>query len=195
MPDTFEAQYRRVAARRFLFFLDPRRQGLVRIRDVLASPVLQELLELQDRFSARSGGGGNGNWFTLGSALGAYRAFLDLDTDKSGTLSASEFSKFADGGLTDLFVDRLFDCHSGQGARGPRGLPQAGAGAGGVGGGGAKRRGCRNEMDFQSFLDFMLAWGEKKVRDAPLAHSPLTHRSTQTQKHAGIQGHPSSSSR
>lgn len=53
MPEAFEAQYRRVAARRFSFFLDAKRAGAVRIRDVLTSPVLSELLELQASGDAR----------------------------------------------------------------------------------------------------------------------------------------------
>ena len=35
------------AARKFFFFLDPKRRGRVALRDVLASPILHEMLELR----------------------------------------------------------------------------------------------------------------------------------------------------
>lgn len=47
LPASFAPHYKRVALRRFTFFLDPRRRGHVRVHDLLASPFIGSLLELQ----------------------------------------------------------------------------------------------------------------------------------------------------
>ena len=41
------------AVRKFFFFLDPRRRGRIAIKDLLLSPILQELLDLRRREAER----------------------------------------------------------------------------------------------------------------------------------------------
>ncbi len=48
LEDGFHSFYICTAVRKFLFFLDPKRLGKVRIVDILASGFLDDLLELRD---------------------------------------------------------------------------------------------------------------------------------------------------
>uniref|UniRef100_A0A0E0KYI7 EF-hand domain-containing protein n=1 Tax=Oryza punctata TaxID=4537 RepID=A0A0E0KYI7_ORYPU len=66
--------------------------------------------------------------------------FLALDKDTNGTLSKQELKEYADGTLTDIFIERVFDEHVRRSK---------------VGGGNSR------EMDFESFLDFVLALENK----------------------------------
>ncbi|KAL5221023.1 hypothetical protein ABZP36_025736 [Zizania latifolia] len=66
--------------------------------------------------------------------------FLALDKDTNGTLSKHELKEYADGTLTDIFIERVFDEHVRRNK---------------VGGGNSR------EMDFESFLDFVLALENK----------------------------------
>ncbi len=150
MPATFTPQWSRFAARRFLFFIDLRRSGTVRIRDLLASPLMQELLAL-GTCTADADPGYVENRFAPRSVLALYKHFLELDEDKSGTLSAAEFAKYAGaggGGFTPLFVARVFEQHV------------------------QSRR--RREMDLHGFADFVSAWTHKQVRrrGMGLPHTP-----------------------
>ncbi|KAL7178097.1 hypothetical protein ACSBR2_031283 [Camellia fascicularis] len=80
------------------------------------------------------------NWFSLTSAQRICDMFLALDKDMNGTLSKQELREYADGTLTDIFIERAFDEHVRHGK---------------TGGGNAR------EMDFESFLDFVLALENK----------------------------------
>ncbi|KAM3407276.1 hypothetical protein ACQJBY_000995 [Aegilops geniculata] len=80
------------------------------------------------------------NWFSLTSAQRICDMFLALDKDTNGTLSKQELKEYADGTLTEIFVERVFDEHVRRSK---------------VGGGNSR------EMDFESFLDFVLALENK----------------------------------
>ncbi|GKV38996.1 hypothetical protein SLEP1_g46839 [Rubroshorea leprosula] len=77
--------------------------------------------------------------------------FLALDKDQSGTLSKQELKEYADGTLTEIFIERVFDEHV---RRGKSGGPNS------------------REMDFESFLDFVLALENK---DTPEGLTYLFH--------------------
>ncbi|GJR04059.1 probable serine/threonine-protein phosphatase 2A regulatory subunit B'' subunit TON2, partial [Tanacetum coccineum] len=66
--------------------------------------------------------------------------FLALDKDMNGSLSKQELREYTDGTLTDIFIERAFDEHL---RRGKSGNANA------------------REMDFESFLDFVLALENK----------------------------------
>ncbi|KAH7843350.1 hypothetical protein Vadar_015604 [Vaccinium darrowii] len=66
--------------------------------------------------------------------------FLALDKDMNGTLSKQELQEYADGTLTDIFIGRAFDEHV---HRCKTAVSNA------------------REMDFESFLDFVLALENK----------------------------------
>ncbi|KAJ3288296.1 Serine/threonine-protein phosphatase 2A regulatory subunit B'' subunit gamma [Borealophlyctis nickersoniae] len=69
------------------------------------------------------------NWFSAHSHLRIYGQFLNLDADQNGMLSRSDLGKYGGGTLTDPFLDRVFqECQTYNG-----------------------------EMDYKSFLDFVLA--------------------------------------
>ena len=58
------------------------------------------------------------NWFSPRATLSLYKSFLELDSDKDGRLSAHEFAAYGGGGLTPLFIARVFEehvaCHPGR---------------------------------------------------------------------------------
>ncbi|WMV10176.1 hypothetical protein MTR67_003561 [Solanum verrucosum] len=193
MPAAFVQMYCRIAAHKFFFFCDPHRRGKACIKKILLSNCLQELMELhQETEEEVTDTEQAENWFSLTSAqricafVGAvfefplnhwelslqcvislgiwerggegdsenqthtywysyqlYHMFLALDKDMNGTLSKQELREYADGTLTDIFIERVFDEHVRRGK---------------IGGGNAR------EMDFESFLDFVLALENK---DAP----------------------------
>merc|ERR1712151_1233188 len=131
------------AVRKFFFFLDPKRTGRVHIRDLLSSRILPELYELRQEqpLAARDA---ESNWFSMQSALKVYGAYLELDVDQNGMLSKNELSRFGSGMLTDVFIDRVFEEYQ------------------------TYREGETNEreMDYKTFLDFVLAMENKNTKQA-----------------------------
>ncbi|KAG0572471.1 hypothetical protein KC19_VG098100 [Ceratodon purpureus] len=145
IPSPFLSMYSRIAARKFYFFCDPLRRGKLCIKKVLLSNCLAELMELHQETEEEGGGTEPvDNWFSLSSAQRICDTFLGLDKDMNGTLSKEEVHAYADGTLTKIFIERVFDEHVRRGGRGS----------------GGKAR----EMDFESFLDFVLAL---ENRDTP----------------------------
>ncbi|KAK6914529.1 Calreticulin/calnexin [Dillenia turbinata] len=141
MPAAFVQMYCRIAAHKFFFFCDPHRRGKACIKKILLSNCLQELMELhQESEEEVTDTEQAENWFSLTSAQRICDMFLALDKDMNGTLSKQELREYADGTLTEIFIERTFDEHVRRGKRG---------------GGNAR------EMDFESFLDFVLALENK----------------------------------
>jgi serine/threonine-protein phosphatase 2A regulatory subunit B'' len=141
MPSAFVQMYCRIAARKFFFFCDPHRRGKACIKKVLLSNCLQELMELhQESEEEVTDTEQAENWFSLTSAQRICDMFLALDKDTNGTLSKQELKEYADGTLTEIFIERVFDEHVRRSK---------------VGGGNSR------EMDFESFLDFVLALENK----------------------------------
>ncbi|RLM99595.1 phosphatase subunit g4-1 [Panicum miliaceum] len=115
--------------------------GKACIKKVLLSNCLQELMELhQESEEEVTDTEQAENWFSLTSAQRICDIFLALDKDQNGTLSKQELKEYADGTLTEIFIERVFDEHVRRSK---------------VGGGNSR------EMDFESFLDFVLALENK----------------------------------
>lgn len=74
------------------------------------------------------------NWFSAQSALRVYEQYLRLDVDHNGMLKKTELARYS-GGLTSIFVDRLFE----------------------------EYQTFEGEMDYKTFLDFVLAMENKKT--------------------------------
>ncbi|CAK9100514.1 Serine/threonine-protein phosphatase 2A regulatory subunit B'' subunit gamma [Durusdinium trenchii] len=141
LQEEFYPFYVFTAVRKFFFYLDPKRTGRVRIRDLLSSPILPELYELRQEHPL---GDAEHNWFSMQSALKVYGAYLFLDNDQNGMLSRNELARFGSGMLTDVFIDRVFeeyqtyrDAETGE-----------------------------REMDYKTFLDFVLAMENKGTPQA-----------------------------
>eukprot|EP00127_Corallochytrium_limacisporum_P002605 Clim_evm41s134 gene=Clim_evmTU41s134 len=136
LDESFVSYYVCTAVRKFIFFLDPMRLGHIKIRDLLTSTMLSELFELRDEDLPPDME--NTNWFTAMSAFRVYGQYLALDQDQNGMLSASELSHYGDGTLTQTFINRLFEvCLTYNG-----------------------------EMDYRSYLDFVLAMENRKTPQA-----------------------------
>ena len=118
------------------FFLDLLRTGHVKIVDLLASSFLDDLLELREEELAKEAE--DANWFSAPSALRVYGQYLNLDTDHNGMLSKAELAKYGSGTLTLAFVERVFqECLTYEG-----------------------------EMDYKTYLDFVLAMENKQEPQA-----------------------------
>jgi len=143
LQEEFYPFYVFTAVRKFFFFLDPKRTGRLHIRDLLTSNILPELYELRQEQPLGANEAEN-NWFSMTSALRVYGAYLELDVDQNGMLNKKELSRFGSGVLTDVFIDRVFeeyqtylDSETGE-----------------------------REMDYKTFLDFVLAMENKNSKQA-----------------------------
>jgi len=108
----------------------------VRIRDILASGFLDELLELRDEDLPKDAQ--DSNWFSASSALRVYGQYLNLDINRNGMLCQEELRRFGTGTLTPVFIQRVFEeCMT-----------------------------YEKEMDYKTYLDFVLAMDNKKEPQA-----------------------------
>jgi serine/threonine-protein phosphatase 2A regulatory subunit B'' len=73
------------------------------------------------------------NWFSIQNTFRVYEQYLKMDTDQNGMLSKADFSRYSRG-LTEFFVNRLFE----------------------------EYQTFEGEMDYKTFLDFVLAMENKK---------------------------------
>ena len=73
------------------------------------------------------------NWFSVQSSLRVYDQYLRLDMDKNGMLKKGELARYSTG-LTTIFIDRIFE----------------------------EYQTFEGEMDYKTFLDFVLAMENKK---------------------------------
>ena len=105
LTDELKPKYLTIAAKKFFFFLDPKKRGKVFIKDILTSPILAEQFDLRnektpDEFL--------NNWFSLQNAQRLVDLFNRLDENKDGRLDANEMAKFQ-WSLTDLFLSRAVE--------------------------------------------------------------------------------------
>lgn len=90
LEKSFHNFYVCTVLRKFFFFLDPLRTGKIRIRDILTSGFLDDLLELRDDEVSKDAQ--ENNWFSATSALSVYGIYLNLDKDHNGMLSLKELA-------------------------------------------------------------------------------------------------------
>jgi serine/threonine-protein phosphatase 2A regulatory subunit B'' len=164
LQENFYPFYVFTAVRKFFFFLDPNHTGRISVVDLVSSRVLAEWLQLvpspyhvpaadaaalaASSLETASDGAARvdalahallavpvppsapgSNWFSASNALRVYSQYLELDGDQNGMLAPHELARFRGGTLTDAIVARVFqECHTYSG-----------------------------EMDYKSFLDFVLA--------------------------------------
>ncbi|KFK26097.1 hypothetical protein AALP_AA8G202400 [Arabis alpina] len=153
MPEAFYTMYCRIASQKFFFFCDPHRRGKACIKKILLSNCLQELMELhQESEEEVTDTEQAENWFSLTSAQRICDMFLALDKDMSGSLCKQELKEYADGTLTDIFIERVFDEHVRRGKSSGKSSSSNSR---------EKPQEFSREMDFDSFLDFVLALENK----------------------------------
>uniref|UniRef100_A0A6Q2YZJ0 Serine/threonine-protein phosphatase 2A regulatory subunit B'' subunit gamma n=1 Tax=Esox lucius TaxID=8010 RepID=A0A6Q2YZJ0_ESOLU len=132
LEKSFYSFYVCTAVRKFFFFLDPLRTGKIKIQDILACSFLDDLLELRDEELSKESQ--ESNWFSAPSALRVYGQYLNLDKDHNGMLSKEELCRYGTGTLTGVFLDRVYqECLTYDG-----------------------------EMDYKTYLDFVLALENRK---------------------------------
>jgi len=144
LESDFYPYYVFTAVRKFVFFLDPNKTGKIRIRDIINSPIMEEFnrLRANPRDVAPDPSSTKAQWFSADSALEIYSMYLNLDQDKNGMLNKEEFKRYNDNSLTQVVVDRLFQEYR---------LYQS------------EKTGDL-EMDYKTFLDFVLAMRHKNTR-------------------------------
>jgi Ca2+-binding EF-hand superfamily protein len=144
LQEDFYPYYVFTAVRKFFFLLDPKRTQRIHMRDLLSSQVLPELYELRQE-QPMAVDQASENWFSMQSALKVYGVYLELDVSQNGMLSKGELKNYGHGTsmLTDVFIDRVFeeyqtyrDSETGE-----------------------------QEMDYKTFLDFVLAMENKNTRE------------------------------
>ncbi|UYV68979.1 PPP2R3C, partial [Cordylochernes scorpioides] len=136
LEKSFHSFYVSTAVRKFFFFLDPLKTNRVRIQDILCCSFLDDLLELRSEELSKEAQ--QSNWFSAPSALRVYGQYLNLDSDHNGMLSPRELASYGTGTLTTVFINRLFqECVTYNG-----------------------------EMDYKTYLDFVLALENKKEPQA-----------------------------
>ncbi|XP_051863023.1 serine/threonine-protein phosphatase 2A regulatory subunit B'' subunit gamma-like isoform X1 [Drosophila albomicans] len=134
MQPAFQKFYVCTVIKRFFFFLDRLRTGRIRIRDMLTSGMINELMELR-KVVKEGEEGSTTNHFSMPSVLGIYDSYLNLDSDRNGLLSKQELASFGSGTLSSAFLDRVFEeSHTYDG-----------------------------EMDYKSFIDFSLALDNRQT--------------------------------
>lgn len=138
MPSSFVSYYKQIAVRKFMFF--HAKNGIVRIRDLLNSHVMHELMELNTPGMLESEL--LSNWFSFQSTRRVQGTFLALDEDMNNLLSRQEFSQISNGTMSPLFISRVFEEHV------MKQKPLT-------------RGGQRDEMDLVAFTDFVLAWDNR----------------------------------
>ncbi|XP_012513371.1 PREDICTED: serine/threonine-protein phosphatase 2A regulatory subunit B'' subunit gamma [Propithecus coquereli] len=107
-------------------------KGKIKIQDILACSFLDDLLELRDEELSKESQ--ETNWFSAPSALRVYGQYLNLDKDHNGMLSKEELSRYGTATMTNVFLDRVFqECLTYDG-----------------------------EMDYKTYLDFVLALENRK---------------------------------
>ncbi|XP_034486145.1 serine/threonine-protein phosphatase 2A regulatory subunit B'' subunit gamma-like [Drosophila innubila] len=140
MQPSFQKFYVCTAVKRFFFFLDRLRTGRIRIRDILASGMINELMELRHEpkktdTETETEESSPPNCFSMPAVLAIYENYLSLDQDHNGLLSKQELVYYGSGTLSSVFLDRVFEeCHTYDG-----------------------------EMDYKSFLDFVLALDNRQT--------------------------------
>lgn len=88
IESAFQPFYICVVVRKFIFFLDPYRNGKVKINDILESGFLDDMVELrseelrQDREET--------NWFSVSNYQRLYDHYVTMDVDQNGMLSLEE---------------------------------------------------------------------------------------------------------
>jgi serine/threonine-protein phosphatase 2A regulatory subunit B'' len=105
LESDFKQFYIYTAARKFMFFLDPRRTGQISVRAILSSKILEEFLGLRDGPQASA------NWFSLDSTTTVYSRYIDMDGDGDGMLSKEELVRYPSALLTSVSVERIFQEH------------------------------------------------------------------------------------
>ncbi|KAJ3339715.1 Serine/threonine-protein phosphatase 2A regulatory subunit B'' subunit gamma [Gonapodya sp. JEL0774] len=124
------------AVRKFFYFLDPMRRGRISIKDMLLSPILTEFFELREPELSKEFL--QTNWFSTQSILKVYGQYVALDTDQNGMLSRTEMSRYCNGTMTEAFLDRVFQ----------------------------EFQTYSGEMDFKTFLDFVLTMENVQTPEA-----------------------------
>eukprot|EP00519_Triparma_laevis_P001218 CAMPEP_0182517844 /NCGR_PEP_ID=MMETSP1321-20130603/43044_1 /TAXON_ID=91990 /ORGANISM="Bolidomonas sp., Strain RCC1657" /LENGTH=219 /DNA_ID=CAMNT_0024725625 /DNA_START=342 /DNA_END=998 /DNA_ORIENTATION=- len=134
---------------RLRFFLDPKRAGSIPIKRLVTSSILEELLEL-----GMEGKEASTNWFSSENSLGFIsKLYLELDKDQNGLLSKTELQNYTGSDrqpvrLTPAFIDRIFDeITTYQTSKNPN-----------------EKKGT-GEMDYKTFLYFVLAMENKKSKE------------------------------
>lgn len=163
----FYPYYVFTAVRKFVFFLDTHRRGKLRIKAIVESPVMVEFDALRYPHGHLQGTKKN-SWFSAQHTQDVYAIYLGLDSNQNGMLSREEFRAFNGGNLTNIFIEGLFAeyrMYPSSAAQGEEGEENA-ASYPPIG---SEDDAAELEMDYKTFLDFVLAM-DYKTTPASIAY-------------------------
>uniref|UniRef100_A0A0N5AP58 Serine/threonine-protein phosphatase 2A regulatory subunit B'' subunit gamma n=1 Tax=Syphacia muris TaxID=451379 RepID=A0A0N5AP58_9BILA len=99
-----------IATRKFFFMLDQKNLKKLRIIDIAASGLLEEMLGVDDvekNESIAENGGTSALWFSKENCENIQKMYVDLDIDSNGLLNYEELKNFRH--LAKFFILRLFE--------------------------------------------------------------------------------------
>lgn len=100
-----------IATRKFFFMLDQKNLKKLRVVDIAASGLLEEMLNVADHNREKSISSNSDessfHWFSKENCENIQTLYLELDSDGSGLLRYEELKNFRQ--ITDSFVKRLFE--------------------------------------------------------------------------------------
>ncbi|KAG7266311.1 hypothetical protein CRUP_015155 [Coryphaenoides rupestris] len=132
LEKSFYSFYVCTAVRKFFFFLDPLRTGKIKIQDILACSFWMTCWNCVPE-ELIPRRVRESNWFSCTVSPNA-STYLNLDKDHNGMLSKEELSRYGTATLTSVFLDRVYqECLTYDG-----------------------------EMDYKTYLDFVLALENRK---------------------------------
>ncbi|GKT23568.1 Serine/threonine-protein phosphatase 2A regulatory subunit B'' subunit gamma like protein [Aduncisulcus paluster] len=121
IPVQMEKYYRALVIEYFMFFLDKKRRGIIKVDDLAASPILEKFLDstaeaIPDELAYFAKDEPPNlreletlNWLHPKIAVHRiYILFLSLDSDKSGLLTKEDFQAIHDQGLNPVIASRVF---------------------------------------------------------------------------------------
>jgi serine/threonine-protein phosphatase 2A regulatory subunit B'' len=165
----FYPYYVFTAVRKFIFFLDPHRRGKLRVKHIVESNVMYEFDALRYPHGHQHGAKKN-SWFSAQHTQDVYAVYLGLDTNQNGMLSREEFRAYQGGNLTTIFIEGLFSEYRMYPSNNAEVDHSAEKDADDSGGAPTTTATLPDlEMDYKTFLDFVLAM-EYKTTPASIAY-------------------------
>jgi len=155
----FYPYYVFTAVSKFFFYQDSQKRGKLLIDKLVHSTVMSEFYSLRQSATHTAYPTLNVHtrkkqWFSLQHTHHLYSLYLSLDTNQNGMLDLQEFQRFNGGSLTQMFIQQVYQTYRMYMSVAAVDVTNTSAAADPQ----ADSSTSCLEMDYKSFLEFMLAW-------------------------------------